>query len=109
VLPCHRVIHSQRVSRLKSTAMKRVLCSIAILLFLFRAAEGGPAYSSAEQKIFEQLNQARQTAGLPPLEWNELVADAARSHARMLSHNEELAHKYPGEQPLPERLGPTGF
>src|SRR5205823_220985 len=52
VLPCHRVIHSPRISRLKSTAMKRVLCSIAILLFLFRAAEGGPAYSSAEQKIF---------------------------------------------------------
>ena len=88
--------------------MKRVLCSIAILLFLFRAAEGGPAYSSAEQKIFEQLNQARQTAGLPPLEWNELVADAARSHARMLSHNEELAHQYPGEQTLSERLGATG-
>src|SRR6266581_2216263 len=74
VFPCPRVIHSPRVSRLKLTAMKRVLCSIAILLFLFRAAEGGPAYSSAEQKIFEQLNQARQTAGLPPLEWNELVA-----------------------------------
>ena len=91
-----------------NTTMKRVLCSIAVFLFFFRAAETRPTYSPAEKLVFDQLNQERQKAGLSALEWNELVAEAARHHAKMLAQNEELAHQYPGEAPLPERIGSTG-
>jgi hypothetical protein len=88
--------------------MKLALCSIAIFLFFFGAAGARPAYSSAERQIFEELNQERQTAGLPALEWNELVAEAARSHSRLLAQNAELSHQFPGELLLPERLAATG-
>lgn len=66
------------------------------------------AASPAEKQVFDQLNQQRQKAGLPALEWNELVAEAARRHAAMLAENEELSHQYPGEPSLQERLGSVG-
>jgi Cysteine-rich secretory protein family len=84
--------------------------------FLFCAtlllAAAMPAFASAspaEKQIFDQVNQERQNAGLAALEWNDRVAEAARSHAEALSQNNELSHQYPGEPTLPERLAATGI
>jgi Cysteine-rich secretory protein family len=87
--------------------MKRVFCSISIFLFFFGAGEAGPTYSPAEKQIFEQLNHEREKTGLPPLEWNGPVAEAARAHARLLAENAKLSHQFVGEAALPERLGAT--
>jgi cysteine-rich secretory family protein len=77
-------------------------------VLLFGVASAAAAASSAEKQIFDQLNQERQNAGMAALEWNELVAQAAREHAQALSQNKELAHQYAGEPSLQERLGATG-
>src|SRR5262245_20505719 len=89
------------------SAMK-VLLFCAILL-LFDAAPASASASSAERQIFDQLNQERQNAGLAVLEWNDRVAEAARSHAQALSQNRGLAHQYSGEPSLTERLAATGI
>jgi len=88
--------------------MNRLSFLLSVLLFTFSSHALPPSYSAAEKNIFEQLNQERVKAGLPALEWNDLAADAARRHARMLSENGELSHQYAGEPSLPERLGATG-
>jgi hypothetical protein len=92
--------------------MKSFLLSVAALILVSTSATATAfatvSATPAERQIFDQLNQERQKAGLPALEWNELVADAARRHASMLSQNLELGHQYPGEPSLPERLGATG-
>ncbi len=86
--------------------MKTLFLCATLLALLFPVVKA--AASPAEKQIFDQLNQERQKAGLPALEWNDLVADAARRHAAMLSGNAELSHQYPGEPSLPERIGATG-
>ena len=78
-------------------------------VFLFGAVPASASASSAEKQIFDQLNQERQNAGLSALEWNDRVAEAARSHAEALSQNSELAHQYTGEPSLTARLAATGI
>jgi hypothetical protein len=62
----------------------------------------------AEKQIFNQLNQERQSSGLPALEWNEQAAKAARIHAQAMVENGQLSHQFLGEPSLPERIGATG-
>ncbi|MBZ5508085.1 MAG: CAP domain-containing protein [Acidobacteriia bacterium] len=76
-------------------------------------AEAKPAWSAderqiAEKQIFDQLNQERQGAGLPALEWSEQAAQAARNHAQAMVENGQLSHQFPGERSLAERIGATG-
>lgn len=62
----------------------------------------------AEKQIFDQLNQERQSAGLPALEWSEQAAQAARLHAQAMLENGQLSHQFLGEPSLAERIGATG-
>jgi hypothetical protein len=72
--------------------------------FLLSSAMATPSALPAEKQIFDQLNQERLKAGLTALEWNELVAEAARSHSRALAANGKLSHQYSGEPALQERI-----
>lgn len=80
------------------------ICLCALLLAV--GARGSP--SPAEKRVFDELNQERQKAGLPALEWNELAAEAARHHAALLAQNAKLSHQFTGEPSLAERLGTVG-
>jgi hypothetical protein len=76
-------------------------------------AEAKPAWSVterqiAEKQIFNQLNQERQGAGLPALEWSEQAAQAARLHAQAMLENGQLSHQFLAELSLAERIGATG-
>jgi hypothetical protein len=82
-------------------------CLTAFLLALALPPNATGSASAAEKQIFDQLNQERQKAGLPALEWNELVAEAARRHAALLAQNGELSHQFSNEPSLPERIGAT--
>jgi Cysteine-rich secretory protein family len=86
--------------------MKLLLAAVAV--FVLAPALVSASQSPAEKRIFDELNQERQKAGLPALEWSELAADAARHHARMLAESNTLSHQFLGEPSLPERLGATG-
>lgn len=82
-----------------------------VFLFLLACASSAPAGSPMlppEKRVFDDLNQERAKNGLPILEWNEQVAAAARTHARLLLENARLSHQFPGEATLAERLGATG-
>lgn len=82
-----------------------------VFIFLLTAAQAvqvGPSTSSAEERIFEELNHERATHGLSALQWDDHAAVAARAHARLLAENGRLSHQFPGESTLPERLGATG-
>ncbi len=57
-----------------------------------------------EQQLFDLLNQARQQQGLPPLQWNDALAQAARQHAQGMADRGQLTHDLPGEPPLRQRL-----
>jgi hypothetical protein len=91
----------------KFIVMRRFL-SVAVCFLVFLRMEALPTYSPAEKRVFEQLNQEREKAGLPALEWNDLAAEAARRHATLLAGNGKLSHQFSGEPSLPERLGATG-
>src|SRR3954468_24759756 len=83
-----------------------------VFIFLLSAAAQaiptGPSISSAEKRIFEELNHERASHGLTVLQWDDHAAEAARAHAQLLAENGKLSHQFPGENSLPERLGATG-
>ena len=83
-------------------------CVFILLLTVAHAIQTAPSISTAEKRIFEDLNHDRINHGLRALEWNEHAAGAARSHAKLLAGNGKLSHQFPGEATLPERLGTTG-
>jgi uncharacterized protein YkwD len=65
--------------------------------------------SSAEQKIFDLLNQERVSANLPALKWNGQAAVAARAHSRLLARHGEMSHQFEKEDPIPQRIAATGL
>jgi Cysteine-rich secretory protein family len=62
-----------------------------------------------ERQLFEQLNQSRQKAGLPALEWDERLAQAAREHTKLMASKNQLAHVLPGEPEVGDRFSATGI
>lgn len=83
-------------------------CIFIFLLSAAHAAQTEPSISSAEKRIFEELNSERVSHGLSALQWDGHAANAARAHAQLLAKNDKLSHQFPGESSLPERLGATG-
>jgi hypothetical protein len=91
------------------TQMKTLFhCVFMFLLTAAQAAQAGPSNSSAEKRIFEELNHERASHGLSALQWDDHAASAARAHAQLLAENGKLSHQFAGESSLPERLGATG-
>jgi uncharacterized protein YkwD len=89
--------------------MNLLLHSVFIfLLTAAQATQAGPSISSAEKRIFEELNHERASQGLSALQWDDHAARAARSHAQLLAENGKLSHQFTGENSLPERLSVTG-
>ncbi|MBZ5491965.1 MAG: hypothetical protein LAO76_13620 [Acidobacteriia bacterium] len=83
-------------------------CVFIFMLTAAQAPQAGATISSAEKRIFEELNHERASQGLSVLQWDDHAASAARAHAQLLAENGKLSHQFPGETSLPERLGATG-
>jgi hypothetical protein len=83
-------------------------CVFIFLLTAAQAAQAGPSISSAEKRIFDELNHERASQGMTLLAWNDHAAHAARVHAQLLAENGKLSHQFAGEISLPERLAATG-
>lgn len=58
----------------------------------------------AEQQLLEMANQARAQAGVPPLEFDDGLMNAARAHAQVMARERQLSHQFDGEPSLPRRL-----
>lgn len=62
----------------------------------------------SSQQTLTLLNHERVQEGLPPLRWNEQLAEAAHHHAELLARKQQLSHRFPGEAPLQQRLENVG-
>src|SRR5713101_1501855 len=67
-------------------------------------APSNDADAEAERQLFDLANQARAQAGLPPLQPDEGLTQAARTHADAMAAKEQLSHQLPGEPSLTQRL-----
>lgn len=80
----------------------------AILLCLSCAARALSGPTSREQKLFDLVNKERERAGLPKLEWDPRLAEAARTHTQLMAGNDELSHQFSKEPSLLKRAGASG-
>ncbi|HSB76413.1 MAG TPA: CAP domain-containing protein [Terriglobales bacterium] len=87
------------------------LCGVGVFLSgpEGHAAAAGSYDPAAEQKIFQLLNQARAQRGLPALEENAQLQQAARSHSQLMASRQKLSHQFRGEAVVRERLAMTGL
>jgi uncharacterized protein YkwD len=87
----------------------RIGAFIAISLTLL-LVEGVAQNKAArpERELFDATNRERVAHGLPALQWNDALADAARKHASEMAQKKALAHQFPGEPSLPSRVKLAG-
>ncbi|HXN51512.1 MAG TPA: CAP domain-containing protein [Candidatus Acidoferrum sp.] len=79
-----------------------------MLLFAFPCSLSAQKPSAEEQFFFDSANRERVAQQLPPLKWNNALAEAARQHASLMAEQENLSHQLPGEPPLDQRAGQAG-
>src|SRR3954468_4462680 len=89
--------------------MKTIVCSLLFFISSSFALASDQELRLAEQQIFNLANEARENAGVEPLQWNEQAAEAARAHAKLMAEKQALSHQFSGEPELRERLGATGL
>ncbi len=65
--------------------------------------------AAAEQKLFRMTNRDRAEAGVPELQWNEWLAQAARKHAVEMARRGQLSHQFPDEPGLRDRIAATSI
>jgi uncharacterized protein YkwD len=63
----------------------------------------------AESALLDLANKSRQEAGVPPLRMDESLAEAARTHARLMVDRQQLSHQFDGEPSLMPRLRESGL
>jgi uncharacterized protein YkwD len=78
------------------------------VLFSTTSAFTQPRTETAEQQLFQAINRERAANGLPPLKWDEALANAARQHAEAMAAQRSISHGFPGEPSLPSRASRAG-
>jgi uncharacterized protein YkwD len=63
-----------------------------------------PYDAEAERTLFNLANQARAQAGIAPLQRDDGLTQAARTHAAAMAAQQELSHQFAGEPGLQQRL-----
>jgi len=69
-----------------------------------RKAVDAAVSQEQSRQTLDLINRARSQQGLQPLQWDDLLAEAARAHAEALVDQHRLSHQLPGELPLDRRL-----
>jgi len=82
---------------------------VALMALCAAAWPQGSESAAAEQELFRMTNRDRAEAGLPELEWNEWLAQAARKHAAEMARRGRLSHQFPGEPGLRDRVAATSI
>ena len=85
--------------------------STVVLVFFFLMSWGLLAFgqpNAQEKQLLDELNVDRKEAGVPPLEWDERLAKAAREHSKLMAESNQLGHVLQGETSVAERLAATG-
>ena len=77
-------------------------------VFSWTSAVAQPKAEVAEQQLFMAINRERAVNGLPPLKWDEALANAARQHAEAMAEQRSISHGFVGELSLPSRATRAG-
>ena len=77
-------------------------------VFSWTSAVAQPKTEIAEQQLFQAINRERAVNGLPPLKWDEALANAARQHAEAMAAQRSISHGFAGELSLPSRATRAG-
>jgi uncharacterized protein YkwD len=88
--------------------MRIGVLNVCLLVSLSACLRAQVGLSPDELKLFNFVNQERKIAGLPSLQWNYHLAEAARAHSELLAQHKELSHQFTGEAALGDRIGVTG-
>ena len=73
--------------------------------FVASVAQFSVAYEAdAENQLFALTNQVRAEAGVPPLQRDEGLTQAAREHAAAMAAQQQLSHQFSGEASVRQRL-----
>jgi uncharacterized protein YkwD len=78
------------------------------LVFSWISATAQPKADLAGQQLFQAINREREINGLPPLKWDDALANAARQHAELMAEQKSLSHGFLGELSLPSRATRAG-
>ena len=78
------------------------------LLFSCISVVAQPKSEMAGQQLFQAINRERAANGLPPLKWDDALANAARQHAELMAEQKSLSHGFLGELSLPSRATRAG-
>jgi uncharacterized protein YkwD len=65
--------------------------------------------TGAEYQILALLNQERTSRGLARLRYDDRLTDHARQHSERMAQLGQLAHQFPGEPEVSQRLGSGGL
>ncbi len=65
--------------------------------------------AALEQELFTLLNRDRAAAGLPPLAYDERLADVARAHSLDMRSHDFFTHESPNTGLLEDRLDRAGY
>jgi hypothetical protein len=94
-----RVISNQDITNLPGTAIAQTIERLPTSVTTCppnpppQAAAGNSTKLSAfDQRILNAQNAARSTAGVPPLQWNLVLAEHAAEYARVLALTGQLVH-----------------
>jgi hypothetical protein len=81
-----------------------VLTCILFLLIIAGARAGAQqADEQAARQIFDLLNHQRTQRGLPALQWDDRLAQAAVEHTRLMVEHRQLSHQFNHEPALRQR------
>ncbi len=92
-----------------NSGMHRLIRAITLAVASWAAGAGQadssqPPLAAIERRVFELVNQERTSRGLNALEWDQRLADAARSHARSMAQHRFFSHVDPTRGNLEQRL-----
>jgi uncharacterized protein YkwD len=93
-----------------TTFLKTLLVAALTIgaVFSWTSAVAQPRTEAAEQQLFQAINRERAANGLPPLKWDEALANAARQHAEAMAAQKSISHGFAGELSLPSRATRAG-
>jgi len=87
---------------------RRAAATVAITAALLPASAIAQQDDAAARQLFALANQERTQRHLPPLEWSDALAEAARQHTEHMVERHELSHDLSGEPGVGARIGAAG-
>jgi len=94
---------------MKISSKTYLIAAFAVsLLFSCISVVAQPKAEMAGQQLFQAINRERAANGLPPLKWDDALANAARQHAELMAEQKSLSHGFLGELSLPSRATRAG-